>query len=191
METTEEIDEMADIIIGGGCFWCVEGPFNLLKGVIKAESGYSGGHVPNPNYEQVSAGITGHAEVVKVTFDPRIISAKDLLRIFFTVHDPTQLNRQGNDSGTQYRSVIMIRSAAEKKLALEVIAEIKAEKLYAGKIVTTLENFTGFYRAEDYHQNYFARAEKGQSVANPGYCQYIVAPKVAKFRQKWASRLKK
>jgi peptide-methionine (S)-S-oxide reductase len=187
----EETSEMADIIIGGGCFWCVEGPFNLLKGVIKAESGYSGGHVPNPTYEQVSAGFTGHAEVVKVTFDPKVISAKDLLRIFFTVHDPTQLNRQGNDSGTQYRSVIMIRNAAEKKLALEVMAEVRAEKLYRGKIVTTLENFNGFYLAEDYHQNYFARAEKGQNVANPGYCQYIVAPKVAKFRQKWASRLKK
>ena len=183
--------EMADIIVGGGCFWCVEGPFNLVKGVIKAESGYCGGHMPNPTYEQVCAGITGHAEVVKVTFDPKVVSAHDLLLMFFTLHDPTQLNAQGPDHGTQYRSVIFIRNAAEKKLAMDAIAEIKEKKLYSRKIVTTLEQYNGFWRAEDYHQNYFARAEKGQGVVNAGYCQYIVAPKVAKFRKEWMAKLKK
>jgi peptide-methionine (S)-S-oxide reductase len=183
--------DMADIIVGGGCFWCVEGPFNLVKGVTKAESGYCGGYVANPTYEQVSAGTTGHAEVVKITFDPKVVSARDLLLMFFTLHDPTTLNAQGPDHGTQYRSVIFIRSAAEKKLAQEVIAEIKEKRLYTRKIVTTLEPYNGFWRAEDYHQNYFARAEKGQGVVNPGYCQYIVAPKVAKFRKQWMEKLRK
>ncbi|MGC4042864.1 MAG: peptide-methionine (S)-S-oxide reductase MsrA [Armatimonas sp.] len=184
-------NEMADIIVGGGCFWCVEGPFELVRGVTNAESGYCGGQVPNPSYEQVSSGVTGHAEAVRITFDPKVVSAHDLLTMFFTLHDPTQLNAQGPDHGTQYRSVIFIRNAAEKKLAQQVIAEITEKKLYSRKIVTTLEPYNGFWLAEDYHQNYYARAEKGQNVVNPGYCQYIVAPKVAKFRKEWMAKLKK
>ena len=191
MDIMEEEMATQDIIVGGGCFWCVEGPFNLLKGVIHAESGYAGGSVANPSYEQVCSGSTGHAEVVKVTFDPKQVTAHELLRIFFTIHDPTQLNAQGNDHGTQYRSVIFYRTPAEKKLAQDVISEISRTKMWPGKIVTTLEPLRAYYRAEDYHQDYAARAARGEAVANGGYCQFIVMPKVAKFRKEFSARLKK
>ena len=185
--------EMAsqDLYVAGGCFWCVEGPFNLLKGVIHAESGYAGGTVPNPTYEDVCTGRTGHAEVVKITFDPKIVSAKELLYIFFTIHDPTQLNQQGNDHGTQYRSAVFYRSPAEKKLVQEVMADVTKERIWPRKLVTTLEPLRAYYRAEDYHQDYAERAAKGLPVANASYCQFIVLPKVNKFRQKYAARLKR
>lgn len=183
----EEADDMAIEVwtLGGGCFWCVEAIFTELKGVLKVESGYSGGTVKNPTYEQVCTGTTGHAEVIQVTFDNREVSAGDILRIFFTTHDPTTLNRQGADVGTQYRSVVLYRNPAQKKLAEEIIAEVTKERLYPNKIVTTLEPFQVFYKAEDYHQSYYAR--------NGGapYCRAVIAPKVAKFREKYRAKLKK
>ena len=191
MDDPENDMAMQDLYVAGGCFWCVEGPFNLLKGVIHAESGYAGGHVANPTYEQVCTGRTGHAEVVKITFDPKVITAHDLLTIFFTIHDPTQLNQQGNDHGTQYRSAVFFRTPAEKALAQKVIAEIASRKIWPGRIVTTLEPLTKYYRAEEYHQDYAARAAKGLPVANAGYCQFIVMPKVLKFRKEFSARLKK
>lgn len=186
---------MEVITVGGGCFWCVEAIFQDLKGVTKVESGYAGGNVPHPTYEEVCAGTTGHAEVVEITFDPKIISLADILRIFFTTHDPTQLNRQGPDVGTQYRSVIFPRTPEQKRIAQEVIAEVTKEKIWRGRIVTTLEPFRAFYKAEEYHQNYFKRfndpSYAGRQNMNGGYCQFIIAPKVAKFRQKYADKLKK
>lgn len=171
--------------LGGGCFWCTEAVFDDLKGVISVESGYSGGTVANPSYEQVCTGRTGHAEVVQVTFDPEVISYEDILRIFFTVHDPTTLNRQGNDVGTQYRSVIFYQSDGQKKAAENVMKEIGEKKLWDDPIVTELSPFTAFYKAEDYHQEYFA------NNPNQGYCRVVIAPKVAKFRKHYNDRLKK
>ena len=176
--------ERETITLGGGCFWCTEAVFEELRGVQKVESGYSGGTVANPSYERVSTGRTGHAETSEITFDPRVISLKDLLEIFFTVHDPTTLNRQGNDFGTQYRSVIFYRNERQKAVAQQVIREIAAKKVWRGKIVTELAPFTAFYRAEDYHQQYFKRN------GHEPYCQVVIAPKVAKFRQHFLSRLK-
>jgi peptide-methionine (S)-S-oxide reductase len=189
----EVTNEMAQetITLAGGCFWCVEGLFILLKGVSKAESGYTGGHVENPTYEDVGMGQTGHAEAVQLTFDPQVISARDILRIFFTSHDPTTLNQQGPDYGTQYRSAIFYKDAAQKKLAQEVIAEVTKEKIWRRKIVTTLEPLRAFYKAEEYHQNYYGKYAKGQQVVNVGYCRGIVEPKVLKFRKKYADKLKK
>ena len=172
------------ITLGGGCFWCTEAVFEELKGVTKVESGYSGGTVPNPSYEQVCSGNTGHAEVSQITFDPKVIALKDILDVFFTVHDPTTLNRQGNDVGTQYRSVIFYRNDQQKAVAQQVIKEIEAAKLWDGKIVTELAPFKAFYKAEDYHQEYF-RLHGGQP-----YCQAVIAPKVAKFRQHFRDKLK-
>ncbi|GAB4465147.1 MAG: peptide-methionine (S)-S-oxide reductase MsrA [Armatimonadaceae bacterium] len=183
----ERTDDMAQEVwtVGGGCFWCVEAVFLELKGVLKVESGYSGGMVRNPTYEQVCTGRTGHAEVVQVTIDPQQISAKDLLRVFFTTHDPTQLNRQGADVGTQYRSVVFFRDPAQRRTTQEVIEEIERARIWNGRIVTTLEPFDTFYRAEEYHQNYFAK--------NPyqGYCRVVIAPKVAKLRKMYKDKLKK
>jgi peptide-methionine (S)-S-oxide reductase len=171
--------------LGGGCFWCTEAVFDDLKGVVSVESGYSGGTVANPSYEQVCTGKTGHAEVVRVSFDPGVISYEDLLRIFFTVHDPTTLNRQGNDTGTQYRSVIFYHDENQKKAAEKIMKDISDEKIWDDPIVTELSTFKGFYKAEDYHQEYFAN--------NPsqGYCRIVIAPKVAKFRKHYRDRLKK
>ncbi|CAN5447675.1 peptide-methionine (S)-S-oxide reductase MsrA [soil metagenome] len=170
--------------LGAGCFWCVEAVFDALKGVEDVVSGYSGGHIDNPTYQLVCAETTGHAEVVHITFDPEELSFADLLRVFFTVHDPTQLNRQGNDIGTSYRSAIFYHSDEQKQTAEEVIAEINAEGIYDKPIVTEVTAFDKFWPAEDYHQEYFAN--------NPSqpYCAAVVAPKVAKFRQKFVSRLK-
>ncbi len=183
-QMTNSPSTMETITLGGGCFWCTEAVFEQLKGVEKVESGYSGGSVPNPTYEQVCGGDTGHAEVSQITFDPKILSLKQLLEVFFTVHDPTTLNRQGNDVGRQYRSVIFYRNAQQKAVAEQVIQEITAAKIWDGRIVTEVTPFKTFYRAEDYHQEYF-RLHGSQP-----YCQLIIAPKVAKFREHFRNLLK-
>jgi peptide-methionine (S)-S-oxide reductase len=170
--------------LGGGCFWCTEAVFTELKGVQRVDSGYAGGPVPNPTYEQVCTGRTGHAEVVQVTFDPRVLSYHDLLTIFFTVHDPTTLNRQGADIGTQYRSVVFYHDDRQKTVARQVIGELEGEKVWGKKIVTEVVPFTAFYPAEEYHRDYYRRNPTG------GYCQMVIAPKVTKFRAKFADRLK-
>jgi peptide-methionine (S)-S-oxide reductase len=170
--------------LAGGCFWCLEAVFDQLNGVISVESGYSNGHVPSPTYRQVCSGNTGHAEVVRVTFDPSVISFRDLLDVFFTIHDPTTLNRQGNDIGTQYRSGIYFHSPEQERIAHEVIDELNKEKLWPKPIVTAVEPVSNFSVAEDYHQEYFA------NNAYQPYCQVVVAPKVAKARKKYFDRLK-
>jgi peptide-methionine (S)-S-oxide reductase len=171
--------------LGGGCFWCLEAVFKDLRGVIRVTSGYAGGHVANPSYKAVCAGTTGHAEVVQVAFDPNELSYADLLCVFFTIHDPTTLNRQGNDVGHQYRSIILYHSDAQLDTAQVVTREITEAKLWGARLVTELEPFTVFYEAEPEHHDYFAR--------NPytGYCQVVVAPKVVKFRKQFANRLKR
>lgn len=171
--------------LAGGCFWCLEAVFDDLKGVESVESGYSGGHVQNPSYAQVCDGDTGHSEVVQVTFDPQVLSYKDLLKVFFTIHDPTSLNRQGNDVGTQYRSAIFYHNEEQKMTADEVIREIEAAKIWDRPVVTEVTPFDKFFMAEDYHQEYFKN--------NPfqGYCRAIIAPKVTKFRHTFADQLKK
>lgn len=171
--------------LAAGCFWCVEAVFDDLKGVEDVVSGYSGGHTENPTYQQVCSETTGHAEVVNIKFDPNEISFKEILQVFFTVHDPTQLNRQGNDIGTSYRSGIFYHSDEQKQVAEETIKEINAEGIYDKPIVTEVTPFDKFYSAEGYHQEYFA------NNPNQPYCAAVVAPKVAKFRQKFVSRLKK
>jgi len=170
--------------LGGGCFWCLEAVYDELEGVLDVVSGYAGGHVPNPDYRSVCTETTGHAEVVQVTFDPAVITFKEILEIFFTIHDPTTLNRQGADMGTQYRSEIFYHSEDQKSTAERVVAEFEAEKIWPNPIVTPISALAEFYPAEDYHQEYFKR--------NPfqGYCRVVVAPKVAKFRKKYATRLK-
>lgn len=170
--------------LGAGCFWCVEAVFDELRGVVSVESGYSGGKVPNPTYAQVCSGTTSHAEVAQITFDPKAISFKEILQVFFTVHDPTTLNRQGADVGTQYRSAIFYHDEEQKRVAEQVIKEIDAAKIWERPIVTEVTPFKTFYQAEDYHQEYF--------VNNPGqpYCQVVIAPKVVKFRKKFKEKLK-
>ncbi len=170
--------------LGGGCFWCVEAVYNQLTGVESAISGYMGGHVKNPTYEQVCAKTTGHAEVVNVSFDDKIISFQDVLNIFFTIHDPTTLNRQGNDRGPQYRSGIWYHSEEQRQIAADTIKRLEAQGLFPNPFVTELTPASTFWVAESYHQNYFAN--------NPtqGYCAYIIAPKVAKFRKQYFERLK-
>ncbi|CAN5445262.1 peptide-methionine (S)-S-oxide reductase MsrA [soil metagenome] len=170
--------------LAAGCFWCVEAVFDALKGVEDVVSGYSGGHTDGPTYQQVCSETTGHAEVVQIRFDPAELSYADLLRVFFTVHDPTQLNRQGNDIGTSYRSAIFFHSDEQEHVALQVIEEINAEGIYDKPIVTEVTAFDKFWAAEDYHQEYFS------NNPNQPYCSAVVAPKVAKFRQKFITRLK-
>ncbi len=171
-------------VLGGGCFWCLEAVYNELRGVETVISGYAGGSVPNPSYEQVCTGRTGHAEVVRVTFDPAEISYRDILQVFFTIHDPTTPNRQGADVGTQYRSIILYADQEQERTAREVIDEITRSGLWSAPIVTEVRPLERFYPAEGYHQNYFER--------NPyqPYCQVVIAPKVAKARQKYLERLK-
>jgi len=171
-------------VLGGGCFWCLDAVFRELAGVVRVESGYAGGSLPNPGYEAVCSGSTGHAEVVRVTFDPAVVSFADLLRVFFTIHDPTTRNRQGNDIGTQYRSVIFCQSDAQRDVARALVDEIAAAGLWNGPIVTEIAAAATFYPAEPHHQEYFDR--------NPGqpYCMFVVAPKVVKFRKAFAARLK-
>ena len=172
-------------VLGGGCFWCLEAVFDGLAGVIAVESGYAGGSSANPSYEAVCTGRTGHAEVVRVTFDPAVLSFRDLLTVFFTIHDPTTPNRQGSDVGTQYRSVIFCQDDAQRATAEAVIAELGAAKLWRNPIVTEIAGAEPFYEAEAYHQEYFDR-----NPAQP-YCQLVVEPKVAKFRKHFAERLKR
>ncbi len=173
------------ITLGGGCFWCIEPIFDDLKGVEQVESGYSGGSVENPTYRQVCTGTTGHAEVIQVAFDPKVISLKEILEIFFAVHDPTTLNRQGPDVGPQYRSAIFYRTPGQKAVAEQVIKQIEAAKLWSRPIVTELAPFKTFYRAEDYHQEYF------KLNGHQPYCRMVIAPKVAKFRQHYRDKLKR
>jgi peptide-methionine (S)-S-oxide reductase len=170
--------------LGGGCFWCLDPIYAELVGVEQVEAGYSGGEVKNPSYELICTGTTGHAEVVQVTFDPKIITYEEILKIFFTIHDPTTLNRQGADVGTQYRSVIFYHDETQKETAKRVIQEIEREGIWHDPIVTQVLPLDVFYVAEDYHQDYF-KNNPGQ-----GYCRVVIAPKVAKFRQKYAEKLK-
>lgn len=178
----KDVRELATL--GGGCFWCLEAIFSELRGVDKVVSGYSGGRVPNPSYSQICTGTTGHAEVVQITFDPQIISFRELLEVFFTIHDPTTLNRQGADVGTQYRSVIFYHTPGQAKIAQEVIAELEAAKIWGAHIVTEVTPFNALYIAEKDHQEYFKR--------NPDqpYCRVVIEPKVAKFRKQFLAKLK-
>ena len=170
--------------LGGGCFWCIETVFNQLEGVSSAISGYMGGATLNPTYKDICSGQTGHAEVVQVTFDPEVVTFKEILEIFFTLHDPTTLNRQGNDRGTQYRSVVFSHTPEQQIIAEKTINELSAMHLWADPIVTEITPAQIFYPAEDYHQAYFQQNEKQP------YCQFVVAPKVIKFREKFKARLK-
>jgi len=170
--------------LAGGCFWCLEGVFEYLKGVDKVVSGYTGGRTQNPSYDAVCSGTTGHAEVVQITFDPAVVSYRELLEVFFTIHDPTTLNRQGADVGTQYRSAIYYHTPGQKTDAEAVMADLTAKKVWDAPLVTEIAPLDRFWPAEDYHQHYFAR--------NPtqGYCRAVVAPKVAKFRKQFLAKLK-
>jgi peptide-methionine (S)-S-oxide reductase len=168
--------------LAGGCFWCLEAVYQELDGVLGIESGYTGGQLANPTYEEVSTGTTGHAETVRITFDPKSVAYRDLLEVFFAIHDPTTPNRQGNDVGPQYRSAIFYHSDAQRDTALDVIRELQASKAFDGPIVTEVLPASTFYRAEEYHRDYFRRH------ADQPYCAYVVAPKLAKFRQKFLKR---
>jgi peptide-methionine (S)-S-oxide reductase len=182
-ETIEPGKEIATL--AGGCFWCLEAVYDQMKGVESVESGYIGGDPPNPTYEQVCSGRTGHAEAVRIVFDPKVVRYRELLEVFFAIHDPTTLNRQGNDAGTQYRSAIFYHSLEQKAVAEEVIAEFTREKVFGNPIVTQLVPAGAFYVAEDYHQEYF------ENNPSQPYCSYVVSPKVAKFRKQFAEKMKK
>jgi len=171
--------------LAGGCFWCLEAVYDELKGVEDVVSGYAGGRVPNPSYELVCTGATGHAEVVQIAFDPKIISFKEILEVFFTIHDPTTLNRQGSDVGTQYRSAIFYHTPEQKVTAEQVIAELNSEHVWDGSIITELKPFEEFYPAEAHHQEYFKKNP------NQSYCRVVIAPKVTKFRKKFLDKLRK
>jgi peptide-methionine (S)-S-oxide reductase len=185
MATTHAPDGKEIATLGGGCFWCTEAVFDNLQGVSAVESGYTGGKTLNPTYKDICNGDTGHAEVVRVTFDPQTISFREVLEVFFTIHDPTTLNRQGNDAGTQYRSAIFYNTPEQKVTAEQLIAELTADKVFHDPIVTEVTAAQTFYVAEDYHQEYFA------NNAYQPYCQAVVAPKLAKFRKKFAQRVKR
>lgn len=171
--------------LGGGCFWCLEAVYQQITGVNQVVSGYAGGSMPNPTYKEVSTGQTGHAEVVQLTYNPAEISYRDILKVFFTIHDPTTPNRQGADIGPQYRSIIFFQDNDQRLVAEEVIREIKNAEIWNAPLVTELEQYSNFYPAEDYHQNYF------RDNPQQPYCQVVIAPKVAKFRQKYFNMLKK
>ncbi len=175
--------ELEKVTLGGGCFWCTEAVYLQLNGVVDVKPGYSGGHVKNPSYKEVCNETTGHAEVVQVTFDPAVVTFAEILEVFFVTHDPTSLNRQGNDVGTQYRSAIFYHTPKQKETALQIIASLAREKAYEKPIVTEVTEFKAFYPAEDYHINYFARNK------NQPYCQFVVAPKVEKFRKVFKNKL--
>lgn len=177
-------NDIDTIVLGGGCYWCVEAVYENLKGVIKVESGFSGGTVENPSYEEVCSGKTGAAEVVEITYDKNITNLEEIFQVFFTVHDPTTLNRQGADVGTQYRSVIFYKNEEQKKVAESIINELNQSKVYSSKIVTTLEQFDKFYKAEDYHQNYY------NNNKNKPYCQMVIQPKIEKFEKVFKEQLK-
>lgn len=177
--------ETEKITLGGGCFWCTEAVYLELKGILDVKPGYSGGHMTNPTYKQVCDEVTGHAEVVQITFDSSVLSVADILEVFFITHDPTTLNRQGNDVGTQYRSAIFYHNDLQKEVAEKVIKLFNEEKVYDKPIVTEVTKFDKFYVAEDYHLNYYARNK------NQGYCQFVIAPKLDKFRKVFKDQLKK
>jgi len=181
---SQQAHQSEQATLAGGCFWCLEAVFELLNGVESVVSGYAGGHVPNPTYEAVCSGATGHAEAVQISFDPQILSFRELLEVFFTIHDPTTLNRQGADVGTQYRSAIFYLSEAQKVAAEQVIREIEEEGIWANPIVTAVTPLEAFYPAEAYHQEYYRR-NPGQ-----GYCRVVIAPKVAKFRKRYLDKLR-
>jgi peptide-methionine (S)-S-oxide reductase len=185
MMTNETHDNLEVATLAGGCFWCLEAVYDELNGVVDVVSGYSGGSKPNPSYEAVCTGQTGHAETVQVIYDPRVVSYRELLEVFFTIHDPTTLNRQGADVGTQYRSAIFYHTPEQKAIAEQVIRELEGQKIWDKPVVTELTPFSIFYPAEAYHQEYFKH--------NPyqGYCMAIIAPKVTKFRKKYLEKLKK
>jgi peptide-methionine (S)-S-oxide reductase len=181
MQITQSVETAT---LGGGCFWCLEAVFEQLRGVEKVESGYAGGSVVDPTYQHVCTGATGHAEVVQVTFDPAVVSYRDVLEVFFATHDPTTLNRQGADVGTQYRSAIFYHTPEQREVAERLIVELNAARVWPGPIVTQVVPFEKFYRAEDYHQGYF------RNHPSQGYCLAVVSPKVAKFRKHFAAKLK-
>lgn len=177
--------DLQNATLAGGCFWCLEAVYEQLEGVEEVVSGYAGGHIPNPTYEQVCTGRTGHAEVVQITYHPDVVSYKEILEVFFDIHDPTTLNRQGADVGTQYRSAIFYHNEEQKKIAEEMIRELDASGAWNDPIVTQVEPLDTFYRAEDYHQEYFRKHP------NQGYCRAVVAPKVSKFRKHFVAKLKR
>jgi peptide-methionine (S)-S-oxide reductase len=176
-EINPESSRTEVITLGEGCFWCTEAVFSIVRGVKQVEPGYAGGALPNPTYEQVSTGTTGHAEVAQITYDPSVISLKEILVIFFATHDPTTMNRQGPDVGTQYRSIILYTNEEQKEAAEEAIAEITKAKTYSNPIVTKIEPLRAFYKAEDYHKDYFKRHLKQP------YCQAVIAPKIEKLQK--------
>jgi peptide-methionine (S)-S-oxide reductase len=183
-QSKKDTGQLEVATIGGGCFWCTEAVFSQVKGVAKVESGYSGGHVANPTYKQVSTGTTGHVEVLQITFDTKIVSFREILEIYFDTHDPTTLNRQGNDVGTQYRSVIFYHDSKQKATAGQLIAELQKKKGFGAAIVTAVEPFTAFYKAEDYHRDYFQRHP------DEDYSRFIIAPKLIKFGQHFPQKLR-
>lgn len=178
-------EELQVATLGSGCFWCTEAFFLKLKGVESVVSGYSGGKVKNPTYREVTTGLTGHAEVIQVKFNPQIISYEEILEVFWNTHDPTTLNKQGADEGTQYRSAVFFHSEEQKKIAEQYKSQLDKAGVYKNRIVTEITPFTVFYPAEDYHQNYYALNP------NQGYCQYVIRPKIEKFNKQYASKLKK
>ncbi len=182
---TMDPTELKTVTFGAGCFWCTEAVFLNVNGVSKVVSGYSGGKVKNPSYREVCSGLTGHAEVTQITYDPKVVSYEDLLEVFWNTHDPTTLNRQGADEGTQYRSVIFYNDETEKKIAEQYKKQLEAAHIYKSAIVTEISPLANFFAAEDYHQNYYALN------ANQGYCQYVIRPKVEKFKKQFSAKLKK
>ena len=180
----DECSSIEEATLGGGCFWCTEAVFLKIEGVVDVKPGYSGGHVKNPTYQQVTTGETGHAEVVQIRFRPEVISYREILEIFFTMHDPTTLNRQGADVGPQYRSVIFYHSQEQRRVAEEFIKELNESNVLGFPVVTQLEEFTGFYEAEDYHRNYYAR-NRAQ-----GYSRVVIAPKLEKVEKRFKDRIK-
>jgi methionine-S-sulfoxide reductase len=181
----KKTSNLETITVGGGCYWCVEAVYENLNGVKSVVSGFSGGKVANPTYEEVCTGTTGHAEVVQITYDKSVTDLNEIFKVFFTVHDPTTLNRQGADVGTQYRSVIFYKNEEQKKAAQSIIAELNKAKVYDSPIVTKVEPFTKFYKAEDYHQNYYANNK------NQPYCKMVIQPKIEKFEKVFKDKLKK
>ena len=184
-DNTDHLENYQNATLGGGCFWCLEAIFNELKGIEQVLSGYSGGAIPNPTYKQVCTGSTGHAEVVQLKFDPQEISFKEILQVFFSIHDPTTLNRQGADVGSQYRSVIFYHNQAQEEIAQQTIAELEADKIWNNSIVTQVVPYEKFYVAEDYHQDYY------KYNSQQPYCQAVITPKLTKFRKQYLEQLKK
>lgn len=184
-KTAKKASNYETITLGGGCYWCVEAVYENLNGVKSVVSGFSGGKVANPTYEEVCTGTTGHAEVVQITYDKTVTDINEIFKVFFTVHDPTTLNRQGADVGTQYRSVIFYQNAEQKKAAESIIGELNKAKVYDSPIVTKVEPFSKFYKAEDYHQNYYANNK------NEPYCKMVIQPKIEKFEKVFKNKLKK